>query len=171
MSEPVLINAIDLQFDELGNVTGVHVTDNNTERYVTPLMIFRAITGGRMTSQNIALNIYGLDILLADGLHPVMINLSASDRKVLKEIMNPGQTGKRTKSGARRSPSQPRLTAKQKEDEEKKRQLEIERQAYLEKQKAWMEENKRKADEARAKGLMNLSMDERRQLRAEALRK
>lgn len=171
MAELALINAIDLQFDELGNVTKVLVTDNNTERYVTPLMIFRAITGGKMTSQNIALNIYGLDILLADGVHPIMISLSASDRKVLKEIMNPGQTEKRAKSGTRKSSSEPRKTAKQKAAEEKQKQLDIERQAYLEKQKAWMEENKRKADEARVKGLMNLSMDERRQLRAEALRK
>ena len=133
-------------------------------------MIFRAITGGKMASQNIGLNIYGLDIMLNDGIHPVMIDLPTSDRKALKEIMNPGQTEKKTKSGTRKRTSTPRKTPKQLADEERQRQLEAERQLYLEKQKAWMEENKRKADEARAKGLVNLSMDERRQLRAEAFR-
>jgi hypothetical protein len=148
----MLINIIDATVNDLGEVIYLNVTDGNQVMTVTPSQVFQAMLDGKMESDTARLSIYGLDIIINGQCItvPLKITSSAKRKLQLKLGLIPQENMSKTDL-----------------QEDKKLRLERERAEYLKKQQKWFEENKAKAEEARQKGLVNLSMEQRRKLRQE----
>lgn len=152
----VLIEVLGLTYDDTGNIKAITVTDGDKVRDVTPEMLFDALLENKMESNTSRLAIHGLDVLVNRQEIAIQVPLTAAKRKVLKLRLGiPVET-----------PSEKR----QQQINSKEAKLAAERVEAHERQQQWFEDNKRKADEARAKGLVKLSPEESRRLRQEAIR-
>ena len=163
----MIINAFDVNYNPDGTVHTLSVTDYNKYMNVEPSQILNAMLNGDMTSQNIQISVYGLDVLICDVITNIYIDMNKETKSRVRQYLGIEEvkaSKQRTKSSSTKSAQ---LTAKQKAAMEKQAKLEAEREAYRQRQAAWFEENKRKAEEAKAKGLVNLSAEERMRLRAE----
>ena len=167
----MIINILDLTYDSDGAISKISVTDGNQVMEVTPYMIFDAMLNGRMESQTARLNIYGLDVIVNGVVTNIHIDLTKEQKQLVKNRLGISVEKEKKTSKKEVSAKAEQVKQVQKAKAEKEARLAAEREAYRIKQQQWFEENQRKADEARAKGLVNLSVEESRRLRKESFKK
>lgn len=136
----MIIDILDIKMAPDGSVSTITVTDGNDARDVTPDMIFDALLNGKMESNTARLTLTGIDVLCNSQITSITLPVNAIKRKMIKLRLGMSVMTDKEKKSA--------------ETSVKEAKLEAERAAAREKQRQWFEENKRKADEARAKGLV-----------------
>jgi len=136
----MIIEVLNIEMTPDGSVSTITVTDGNEIRDVTPNMIFDALLNGRMESNTARLTLTGIEVLCNSQITSITLSMSATTRKMVKLRLGMDIRTEKEKKITEASAKEAKLAA--------------ERAAAKEKQKQWFEENKRKADEARANGLI-----------------
>lgn len=153
----MLINVVDVACDNNGNINMVSVTDGNDIMNVTPSQILTALLDGKMESNTVRINIYGIDILVNGTMVSVNIQMTSDQYKKVKSLLNIDVVKEK----------KPVKTQRQVEQESKLDKLAAERNAFLARQEQQLELNRQRAAESAQQGLIGLSDEERRRRRQE----